>query len=695
MGVWSSTQCCGEGLTTLNGDDGENGTALHGPPTTAGLKQLLRRSCGSNSSSSAGGNEDHHPLHWCVAADAEGHSQSLQRGRSLLHGSRSGGASTYSSGCSSASSGGAPRDDMWINGFRVLNTLGEGRLAKVRLCENAHGERFAMKIFRKHILARQRHWDAEGGVFRSALESVGEEIAIMKKLRHTNVVRLHRVIDDVKRSKLYLVMEYVTGGALLSGNAKLGPTSWRPIEEATARKLFRDVVCGLAYLHANGVVHQDIKPDNILLASDGRALIADFGVARLLGGPEARGATWRAELQDEISHLKKVLSVLSSDGTRDGSEGIRGGQPTVPEPPPPTVDGAAGPSSDRDAKCASTPSCESIQAPKSAPGTPAPVTPPSTLRGPAPPALAPALGGTSADASAPQSSQASPEASRAWAVAEARATIGRASTQMMLESSEGTPAFRAPETYEHGEHCGRRADIWSLGITLYVMLFGMLPFPWSNDTVASGADEAVKSVIVNTGGQQEEELQQQQLLLQQQQPPITTASRLPSVASSVGGSTISLGTPASTTRDALRVEHAVRTQPLSFPVGGDARVSSAARDLLSAMLMKDPGARPTLQTIAKDAWVTSMGDMPPVKLPAVIAPLRATPEEVHRAISLRSPGLDLATSSYYGSASTRGTSTLIESREQRHGSRGISRTKSEALRSQASLDFPFTGFGRF
>ena len=85
---------------------------------------------------------------------------------------------------------------------------------------------------------------------------------------------------------------------------------------------------------------------------------------------------------------------------------------------------------------------------------------------------------------------------------------------MMLESSEGTPAFRAPETYEHGEHCGRRADIWSLGITLYVMLFGMLPFPWSNDTVASGADEAVKSVIVNTGGRQEEELQQQQLLLQ-------------------------------------------------------------------------------------------------------------------------------------------------------------------------------------
>ena len=49
----------------------------------------------------------------------------------------------------------------------------------MRLCENAHGERFAMKIFRKHIHARQRHWDAEGGVFRSALESVGEEIAIM------------------------------------------------------------------------------------------------------------------------------------------------------------------------------------------------------------------------------------------------------------------------------------------------------------------------------------------------------------------------------------------------------------------------------------------------------------------------------------------------------------------------------------
>ena len=100
----------------------------------------------------------------------------------------------------------------WVGEYRKLQTLGHGRFGKVRLCERWDGELFALKIFRKPTLARQRHWDPDGETYRSALESVGVEIAIMKKLLHNNVVRLHGVIDDTAKEKLYLVMDYVPGG---------------------------------------------------------------------------------------------------------------------------------------------------------------------------------------------------------------------------------------------------------------------------------------------------------------------------------------------------------------------------------------------------------------------------------------------------------------------------------------------------
>ena len=130
------------------------------------------------------------------------------------------------------------------------------------------------------------------------------------------------------------------------------------------------------------------------------------------------------------------------------------------------------------------------------------------------------------------------------------------------------------------------------------------------------------------------------------------------------------------------------TQPLRFPLNAKLSVSESARELLLAMLIKEPDGRPTLDMIAKDTWVTHGGAEPAVQVPSTMDPLRATPEEIHRAISLRSPGLNLAPSSHYGSASTRGTSTLTEAHAVQ-GSRTLLRTKSEQLRSQASLDFPF------
>ena len=144
-----------------------------------------------------------------------------------------------------------------VAGFTMRHVLGRGRLGKVRLCERS-GEQFAIKIFRRRDLARSRQWDDELGAYRSALEDVRSEIAIMKKLRHPNVVRFVEVIDDPSSDKLYLILDYVPGGPLMS-SARSQPA----LAEEEARRCLRDVVAGLSYLHFHGIAHQ-ARPPSVL-----------------------------------------------------------------------------------------------------------------------------------------------------------------------------------------------------------------------------------------------------------------------------------------------------------------------------------------------------------------------------------------------------------------------------------------------
>ena len=113
------------------------------------------------------------------------------------------------------------------------------------------------------------------------------EIAIMRKISHEHVVALRDVIDDSHINKLYMVMTYCSRGALMDSQ-KL-PCEPLPFE--LARKWFADSVLGLDYLHFQDIVHFDLKPDNILITDNGRALIADFGVSRtILDGTRASGS---------------------------------------------------------------------------------------------------------------------------------------------------------------------------------------------------------------------------------------------------------------------------------------------------------------------------------------------------------------------------------------------------------------------
>ena len=102
-----------------------------------------------------------------------------------------------------------------------------------------------------------------------------QEARTAAKLSHPNIVPIHAVdeVDDF----VFFAMAFVEGESLGERIGERGP-----VGPAEAARILREVAWALGYAHAQGVVHRDIKPDNILLeAAGGRALVTDFGIAHV------------------------------------------------------------------------------------------------------------------------------------------------------------------------------------------------------------------------------------------------------------------------------------------------------------------------------------------------------------------------------------------------------------------------------
>ncbi|KAJ3187168.1 hypothetical protein HDU85_007206 [Gaertneriomyces sp. JEL0708] len=171
----------------------------------------------------------------------------------------------------------------------ILRELGRGFHGKVKLCVDMEtGKEWALKIVQKKARPRFQSRlhshrmvavDGQGQASPSnpELEKIKREIAILKKCSHPHVVALNEVIDDPAAEKIYLVLEYLAGGDIRWHDQSDPPEPVLTIDEA--RRIFRDVVCGVEYLHYQGIVHRDIKPANLLWTADGRVKISDFGVS--------------------------------------------------------------------------------------------------------------------------------------------------------------------------------------------------------------------------------------------------------------------------------------------------------------------------------------------------------------------------------------------------------------------------------
>ena len=100
----------------------------------------------------------------------------------------------------------------------------------------------------------------------------------MKKLSHNNLVSLIEVLDDPQEDSLYMVLEMCKKGVAM----KVGlEERAEPYDDETCRCWFRDMILGIEYLHAQGIIHRDIKPDNCLITSDDVLKIVDFGVSEM------------------------------------------------------------------------------------------------------------------------------------------------------------------------------------------------------------------------------------------------------------------------------------------------------------------------------------------------------------------------------------------------------------------------------
>jgi serine/threonine protein kinase len=153
--------------------------------------------------------------------------------------------------------------------YTVENLLGKGGMGAVYLVRAPGGERYAVKVMDADAAQKNRDF----------LKRFIREAEFAVKIRHPNLIPVHRVGTDEKTGLCYLVMDYLPGGSLAD---RLDKCKRLSIEESIS--VVVQIAAALEVAHRHGVVHRDIKPDNIMFDIDGTPKLADLGVAKFTDG---------------------------------------------------------------------------------------------------------------------------------------------------------------------------------------------------------------------------------------------------------------------------------------------------------------------------------------------------------------------------------------------------------------------------
>ena len=157
--------------------------------------------------------------------------------------------------------------DLDIPGFAIRERVGKGGMAEVYLAEDQHGLQVAIKVI-----------DTSQARGAELSEQFAAEAGIIGRLRHSSLIRIYRAGQH--RHWCFLVSEYLPGGDL-KARIKRGMS----VDEAL--DLTRKLTGALDVAHEAGLVHRDVKPENVLFRANGVPVLMDFGIAAASG--EVRG----------------------------------------------------------------------------------------------------------------------------------------------------------------------------------------------------------------------------------------------------------------------------------------------------------------------------------------------------------------------------------------------------------------------
>jgi serine/threonine protein kinase len=145
----------------------------------------------------------------------------------------------------------------------IEELLGQGGMARVYRGRQEQLDRYvAIKLLPPYYAADP-----------AFVERFKLEARAMARLSHPHIVTVHDAGEDGGR--LYIIMEYVGGGTL-----KERMETAMPLREVT--RIVAEVAGALSYAHSMGIVHRDVKPVNVLMDTNGRAVLSDFGIAKVL-----------------------------------------------------------------------------------------------------------------------------------------------------------------------------------------------------------------------------------------------------------------------------------------------------------------------------------------------------------------------------------------------------------------------------
>jgi serine/threonine protein kinase len=175
-----------------------------------------------------------------------------------------------------------------LNGYRIEKPLSSGGFSIVYLARDEAGTPFAIKEYLPSSLPLRTEGteivitdEANLSVFRHGLKCFFEEGRALAMIQHPNVVRVENFFRA--NETCYMVMQYVRGRTLQFHIQR----NRHEMTEGFIRKLFAHLMNGLREVHANKLLHLDIKPANIFIAMEGRPVLLDFGAARITLSEEA------------------------------------------------------------------------------------------------------------------------------------------------------------------------------------------------------------------------------------------------------------------------------------------------------------------------------------------------------------------------------------------------------------------------